>query len=43
MKHKICISMDEETLVKVKANLLNRQFRNKSHLIEYAVEEFLKK
>ena len=35
--------MDEETVLKLKENLRNKQFRNKSHLIEYAVLEFLRK
>ena len=42
MKHKISISISEKTLLKLKEKLRNSSlFRNKSHLIEYAIEYFL--
>ena len=41
MKHKICISVDEETLLKVKEAIRNHKFRNKSHAFEAAVNDIL--
>lgn len=41
MKHKLSITMDEETVLKVMGKLRNGQFRNKSHVVEYAVKKFL--
>jgi metal-responsive CopG/Arc/MetJ family transcriptional regulator len=41
MKHKICISIDEGTLLKVKEAIRNRKFRNKSHAFEAAVNEVI--
>jgi len=41
MKHKICISVDEETLLKVKKAVRERKYRNKSHAFEAAVNEVL--
>lgn len=40
MKHKISITMDEELILKVLEKLRSRRFRNRSHVIEYAVERF---
>lgn len=42
MKHKLSITMDEETILEIKDKLRDSIFRNKSHLIEYAVQRFLK-
>ena len=41
MKHKISISIDEETLLKVRESIRKGQFRNKSHAFEYAVKEVM--
>ena len=42
MKHKICISVDEETLLKIKEHVRKGKFRNRSHAFEYAIQkEFL--
>jgi len=41
MKHKLSITMDEELILKVLGKLRDRRFRNKSHVIEYAVGRFL--
>jgi len=41
MKSKISITVDEETLVKAQKKLEEGLFRNKSHLIEYALRRFL--
>ena len=37
MKHKISISVDEETLVKIRDILRKGRFRNRSHAFEYAI------
>jgi len=41
MKHRICISLDEDTVVKLREGLRKSIFRNKSHLVEHAVNDFL--
>ena len=45
MKHRISITLDEETLLDVFEKLRNSRkdgsFRNKSHLVEYALKKFL--
>ena len=42
MKHVISISIGEETLYKLKQRLNSPDFRNKSHLVEKAILEFLR-
>ena len=42
MKHKLSISIDKETLEEINEVLLSGKFRNKSHLVEYAVNRLLK-
>jgi len=42
MKHKLSISIDKETLKQLEEVLVSDRFRNKSHLVEYAVNRFLK-
>ncbi len=46
MKHRLSITVDEETLLdifeKLKECRNEGRFRNKSHLVEYAVKEFLR-
>jgi Arc/MetJ-type ribon-helix-helix transcriptional regulator len=42
MKHKLSISVDEETVFKIMEAIRNRQFRNKSHAFEFAINEVLK-
>lgn len=37
MKHNICISVDEETLRKIREAIRNGTFRNRSHAFEYAI------
>ena len=39
MKHKICISIDENTLLKVKEGVRTGKFRNNSHAFEYAIRQ----
>jgi len=42
MKKKVSISIEEATLKYVEDKVKEGLFRNKSHLIEYAVSNFLK-
>jgi Arc/MetJ-type ribon-helix-helix transcriptional regulator len=42
MKIKISISMEEELDRRLREKVKQSMFRNKSHLIEYAIESFLK-
>lgn len=42
MKTKICISIEESAVAELEKLLKNGLFRNKSHLIEYAVTKFMK-
>jgi Arc/MetJ-type ribon-helix-helix transcriptional regulator len=41
MKHKICISVDEETIIKIREGIRKGLFRNKSHAFEFAVNEVM--
>ncbi|MDP2749919.1 MAG: hypothetical protein Q8O89_03755 [Nanoarchaeota archaeon] len=41
MKHKMSITMDEETVLAVMGKLKSGRFRNKSHVIEYAVKKLM--
>jgi len=43
MKTKISISIDTETLSNIDNILTEGLFRNKSHVIEYAIKKFLEK
>ena len=40
-KQKISITIDEKTLVLVEQALIDEKFRNRSHIIEYSLKEFL--
>ena len=42
MKQKVSISIEEETIRKIKEKLVEGTFRNKSHLVEFAVIKLLK-
>lgn len=42
MKQKISISMDEEKIKLIEEMLKEGRFRNKSHIIEYSLNKFLK-
>ena len=42
MKLKLSISMDEETVSKLEEAVKDGRFRNKSHIVEYAVNKMLK-
>lgn len=41
MKHKLSITVEEETILQIREKLREGLFRNKSHLIEYSVKRFL--
>ncbi|MBN1157439.1 hypothetical protein JXA85_07490 [Candidatus Woesearchaeota archaeon] len=41
MKLHICVSVDEKTILKINEKLRDGFFRNKSHLVEHAVNAFL--
>jgi len=41
MKHKLSISVDEETIIKVREAMRKGKFRNKSHAFEYAIKQVL--
>jgi len=43
MKQTISISIEEETIKDIEEKLIDGLFRNKSHLVEYAVRKLLKK
>ena len=43
MKHRISITINENTLLKLKERVrLSNDFRNQSHLVELALENFLR-
>ena len=42
MKHKLSVTLNEELVNDVITAISTGKFRNKSHLIEYAVKQFLK-
>jgi len=41
MKEKISITLDERTVLKIFEALSTGRFRNKSHVVEYAVKKML--
>ncbi|MFH1972461.1 MAG: hypothetical protein ABIJ18_03230 [archaeon] len=42
MKQKLSITIEEETIKKLEQFIQTGKFRNKSHLIEYSLNEFLR-
>ncbi|MBW2972821.1 ribbon-helix-helix domain-containing protein [Candidatus Woesearchaeota archaeon] len=42
MKKKISITVEEKLMKKIEKELKQGLFRNKSHVIEYAITQFLK-
>ncbi len=42
MKYKLSVTIDENLVEEITRNLSTGKFRNKSHLVEFAVKEFLK-
>jgi Arc/MetJ-type ribon-helix-helix transcriptional regulator len=41
MKHKLSVSLDNELAEKLVETLSNGKYRNKSHLVEFAVKKML--
>jgi len=41
MKHKLSITLDEELVAEIMRALSTGKFRNKSHVVEYAVKKLL--
>ena len=41
MKHKLSVSLDEETITQILDELHSGRFRNKSHVVEYAIKKLL--
>ena len=41
MKHKLSITLDEKLVLDIIRNLSTGKFRNRSHLVEYAVKKLL--
>ena len=41
MKHKLSISVEEETVLKVLEAMKSKEYRNKSHFFEVAAEKLL--
>lgn len=41
MKHKLSVTMDEELVLGIFKALSSGKFRNKSHVVEYAVRKLL--
>jgi len=42
MKHKVSISVNKETLLKIHEAICNGKFRNKSHAFEFAINQVLR-
>jgi len=42
MKHKTSVALDEETLISMRKLVRKGQFRNKSHVMEFAVKKLIK-
>ena len=43
MKHHICVSVDEKTILKINDKLKDGFFRNKSHLVEHAINALIER
>ncbi|MBI2124881.1 hypothetical protein HYT92_03760 [Candidatus Pacearchaeota archaeon] len=41
MKQKISITLDEETVLDILSSVSSGKFRNKSHVVEYAVKKLM--
>jgi Arc/MetJ-type ribon-helix-helix transcriptional regulator len=42
MKHKLSVSIDMNTVLKMFEKIRDGTFRNRSHLVEFAVQKYLK-
>lgn len=38
MKHKLSVTLDEQTIIKIQDSLRTGIFRNKSHIVEFALK-----
>jgi len=43
MKHRLSITVDEETIILIRKGIRSGKFRNKSHALEFALNEVMKK
>lgn len=43
MKHRLSITVDEKTIILIREGIRSGKFRNKSHALEYALNEVMKK
>lgn len=41
MKHKTSVSFEEETIIKIRELIRTGKFRNKSHVVEYAIQKLI--
>ena len=41
MKHKLSVTLDDELLLGIVKSLSTGKFRNKSHLVEYALKKLM--
>lgn len=41
MKSKLSVTLDEETIVEIQKHLRSGRFRNKSHVVEFAIKKLL--
>ena len=41
MKHKTSVSFDEETIIKIRELIRTGNFRNKSHVVEFAIQKLI--
>ena len=39
MKHRLSVTVDEDTALQVQELLRSKRFRNKSHIVEYALSQ----
>ncbi|MBS3133313.1 hypothetical protein J4470_04310 [Candidatus Woesearchaeota archaeon] len=42
MKHKTSVALDEETIVRMRELVRSGSFRNKSHVMEFAINKFFR-
>jgi Arc/MetJ-type ribon-helix-helix transcriptional regulator len=41
MKHRVTITVDEETILRIREGIRSGKFRNRSHALEYALQKLL--
>jgi Arc/MetJ-type ribon-helix-helix transcriptional regulator len=42
MKHKISLSLELDTIMKINDSLRGKKFRNKSHVVEFALDKLFR-